>query len=99
MDNETEYTQQEFIVFEDGDGAEVSMSIVDEFDMDGVHYVALVEADEPDESDDLISYFAVTTDENGEEDFELVEDDVLGEKLADTLEQRLIEKADGETRE
>lgn len=88
-----ELTNIEIIVFEDDDGGEIEMEIIDEFDCDGAHYIALSEVPDADSDalldEDDISFFLVTQ-ENDEEMFDLVEDKKLLQQLADLLEQRLL---------
>lgn len=90
-----ELTQIEVVVFEDEDGTEIEMQIVDEFDHNGRHYVVLIPSPEEgaeidvDGEDDL-NLFEVTKDEKGEEDFNLVEDKKLLAELAGVVEDRLL---------
>ena len=94
-----ELTNIEVIVFEDDEGNEIEMDIVDEFDFEGKHIVALSEApgqmdeSEIDESEmdeeDTVSFFEVIKDKENE-DYELIEDEKAVAKLADFLEERLL---------
>lgn len=90
-----ELTQIEVVVFEDEDGTQIEMQIVDEFDHDSHHYVVLIPSPEEgakidvDGEDDL-NLFEVTVDEKGEEDFDLVEDKKLLAVLAGIVEDRLL---------
>jgi hypothetical protein len=99
-----ELTNIEIIVFEDEEGGEIEMEIVDEFDLEERHFVALVESigmdddcenkslEELEDFDDDVNFFEVIKDENGEEMFDLVEDRQLLNKLADELENRILER-------
>lgn len=88
-----ELTNIEIICFEDEDGLDIEMEVVDEFVRDGKRYVALRPAletldDESDEDD--ISFFSLDSDENGQELFTLIEDESMVSALANTLEERLL---------
>ncbi len=95
MDEEKQYTDTEVIVFEDEDGLDIEMELVDEFEDGGQRYVALrpsLESADFDTDEDCISFFAVRTDDEGGELFDLVEDEAAITRLADRLEDRLLSK-------
>ena len=88
----TEYTDIEVIVFEDEDGNETEMQIVDEFDCEGRHVIAVCPApDEAAEDEDEVSFFYAS---GKDDDLEmtLVEDEKELEKLGDLLEEWLLSK-------
>ena len=88
----TEYTDIEVIVFEDENGNETEMQIVDEFDYEGQHVIAVCPApDEASEDEDEVSFFYA---EGEDDDLEmtLIEDAQLIDKLGDVLEDRLLNK-------
>lgn len=90
-----EYTNIEYIAFEDEKGNPIEMQIVDEFDHDERHYIALCPIPQPgqdSEDEDMINFFAVLQDENGEETFELIEENRLINTLADLLEERMLSR-------
>ena len=93
MSQNTEYTDIEIIVFEDDAGNELEMQIVDEFDHEGGHYLALTAPidDDSEEDEDTVSFF-LSKGEGEELEVELVEDKKLLDKLADILEDRLLSK-------
>lgn len=91
--NDTQYTDIEIIVFEDEDGSEIEMEIIDEFEMEGVQYMALrppIDPMDEDSDEDSIAFFRCETDEKGEEVFDLVEDKDTLAKVMDMLEDRLL---------
>ena len=89
-----ELTNIEMIVFEDDQGKEIEMEIIDEFHFNGIHYVALSEAPQADSDqlldEDDIRFFRILN-ENGEEMFDAIEDQNTIQLLADELEKRLLE--------
>lgn len=92
-----ELTQIEVVVFEDEDGTEIEMQIVDEFDHKEHHYVVLIPSPEEGaeidaEGEDDLNLFEVTKNEKGEEDFNLVEDKKLLAELANIVEERLLSR-------
>ena len=97
--NENEMGEEEdIIVFESEDGEEVSFSVMDYFFYNGDEYAVLQEY-EPENEDEIgcvICRITTETDENGEEveNFELVEDEELGQKLFDIAMTRLDEDAE-----
>lgn len=85
-----ELTNIEIIVFEDENGEDIEMNIVDEFDHENIHYVALTPAQiDADDEEDSINFFSVSKVE-GQEEFDLVEDEKLLNTLFDLLEDRLV---------
>ena len=90
--NDEKYTDIEIIVFE-GDDGDIEMEIIDEFELDGQRYLALrppLDENGQVDDEDSINFFSVASDENGEELYDLVEDDTLLSRLADVLEERLL---------
>jgi len=89
-----ELTNIEMIVFEDDQGKEIEMEIIDEFHFNGIHYVALSEVPQADSDqlldEDDIRFFRILN-ENGEEMFDAIEDQNTIQLLADELEKRLLE--------
>ena len=89
----TQYTDIEIIVFEDEDGSDIEMEIIDEFDLEGIHYMALRPPIDPldeDSDEDSIAFFRCETEESGEEIYDLVEDKETLRKVMDVLEDRLL---------
>lgn len=87
------YTDIEIIVFEDEDGSDIEMEIIDEFDVEGGHYMALrppIAPMDEEGDEDSIAFFRSETDGSGEEVFDLVEDKETLRKLMDALEDRLL---------
>lgn len=87
-------TNIEVIVFEDEEGNQVEMEIVDEFDLGKDHYIALTELPDVDgilDEDPPIQFYRIT-EEDDEEIFDAVEDAALLNTLADALEERLFQK-------
>lgn len=87
----TEFTNIEYIVFEDEDGNEIEMEIIDEFHYDEKPYIALSAASPSDEQDseEISFYEVIAMDE--EEAFDLITDASLLRALSDALEQRLFD--------
>jgi uncharacterized protein YrzB (UPF0473 family) len=71
-ENRDEYTPEIISLYED-DGTEVKFEHLDTFELNGVIYIVLLEAEIPDNEDVVI--FKVVTDEKGEELFSVIEDD------------------------
>lgn len=88
-----QYTDIEIIVFSDEDGQDIEMEVIDEFDWEGRHYIALRPPIDPldeDSDEDSIVFFHSETDASGEEIFDLVEDKKILQGLTDKLEERLL---------
>ena len=81
-----ELTNIEVLVFENEDGSETEMQIVDEFEWQGNSYVALLPLDVR-EGDD-IQLFCTT----GQDEYEQVADSAAKNALLDILEERLLNK-------
>ena len=86
MSENKEYTDIEVLVFEDDDGHEVEMNIVDEFDYGGASYIALVAAD-AEEGDDISVYRVL-----GDDNYEQIDDPKELDALLDAIEARIVEK-------
>lgn len=87
-----DYTSQEIITFEDEDGLDIEMEVVDEFDYEDKHYMALrpsLQEVMDAEDEDEIVFFRVYQ-QDGEELFDLVEDKQTITHLGDILENRLL---------
>jgi len=95
-DNEN-LTNIQMIVFEDEDGLDIEMEVLDEFEHEGKRYVALrpaFDAEAFTEDEDSINFFEVYADpENDEEEmFDLIEDPASLQALSDVLENRLMSR-------
>ena len=89
MSDNKEYTDIQVIVFEDDDGNEMEMQIVDEFDYEGRHIIALAPPVDAEEDEDEVSFFAASGPDE-DLDMELIEDKALIDALGDLLEERLL---------
>ncbi len=88
---------EDLIVFEDDDGNEYTYTVKDYVFYNGDEYALLAadeeEADEDGSMECIVCRVVPVTDEDGEEaeDFELVEDEDLAEKLVEIFNTRLAE--------
>ena len=92
-EKDAQYTDIEIIVFSDEDGQDIEMEVIDEFDWKEKHYIALRPPIDPmneDSDEDSIVFFHSETDADGEEIFDLVEDNETLLGLTDKLEERLL---------
>ncbi len=100
MDNEMnnmDGMEEDLVVFEDEDGMEYSFVVEDYMFYNGEEYALLADADAEDEDDvECVICKVVAEEEDGEEveNFELVEDDSLAEKLLELFNTKI--KEDGE---
>ena len=81
-----ELTNIEVLVFAGEDGEEIEMQIVDEFELEGESFIALVSA-QCEDGDEIEVYKVLPGDE-----FESVDDAVKKDKLLDIIEQRIMER-------
>jgi len=84
-----EYTDIQIIVFEDEAGNEMEMQIIDEFDHEGQHIIALAPPVDANEDEDEVSFF-VASGPDDDLDMELIEDRKLIDMFGDLLEERLL---------
>ena len=102
-DNEMNNMEEDVIVFEDEDGNEYHYTVVDYMFYNGEEYALLVEAsdEEPEDGQQecIICKIVAEQDEDGEEteSFELIEDEILGQKLVEIFNTKMAE--DGEEEE
>lgn len=92
--SEDKLTGLEIIVFEDEEG-DIEMELIDEFELDGVHYVALrppLNLDGQIDDADEINFFSILSSDE-EEEYVLIEETKLLQRLADLLEERLLAQA------
>jgi len=94
-DREMEGMEPDLVIFEDEDGKEVTMEVLDYVFYNGDEYALLTEADaEIPEDGEVGCYICkVTEDPNDPENeiFESVEDDELGDKLMEIFNTRMDE--------
>ena len=97
-DNEMNGMEEDIIIFEDEDGNEYSYSVVDYLFYNGEEYALLTDGDEDEEDEqgqECIICKVITESEEDDdetESFELVEDEVLGQKLVDIFNTRMTEE-------
>lgn len=92
-----EQTMEQDNIFEliDEEGNAVAFELLANLEMDGKEYIALTPATEDDNEECEVVMMSIETDENGEEYYDLVEDEDLQEKLfADFL--KLLEESEDE---
>ena len=97
MDN----MEEDIIVFEDEDGQEYEFSVVDYFFYNGDEYALLTEngtEGTEQEGEVIVCKVVAVEGEDGEEDeeFELVEDEELAQKLVDIANTHMAEDENGE---
>ena len=96
-DNEMNGMEPDIIDFEDEDGNVIPFEVIDYLFYNGEEYALLADADAEDEDDvECVICKVVAEEEDGEEveNFELVEDDSLAEKLLELFNTKI--KEDGE---
>lgn len=91
--------EEDIIIFEDEEGNEYSYAIVDYLFYNGEEYALLTEVNEEEQDDDqgqecIICKVVTESDEDDEEieSFELVEDEILGQKLVDIFNTKMTEE-------
>lgn len=99
QDNEMNGMEEDIIIFEDEEGNEYSYAIVDYLFYNGEEYALLTEVNEEEQDDDqgqecIICKVVTESDEDDEEieSFELVEDEILGQKLVDIFNTKMTEE-------
>ncbi len=81
----------EIYTLTDEDGTETEFELIGSNVVDGISYVALAPLDE--DSDEYV-ILRISTDENGEEVFETIEDDDEFDKIADMFDDMLFNEED-----
>ena len=98
QDQERNGMEEDLIVFEDEDGNEYTYAVVDYLFYNGEEYALLADAaaDQEAEDQECIICKVVAEEENGEENetFELVEDEVLAQKLVDIFNTKIAEEVE-----
>ena len=100
-DNEMNHMEEDIIVFEDEDGQEYEFSVVDYFFYNGEEYALLTEngtEGTEQEGECIVCKVVPVTGEDGAEDeeFELVEDEELAQKLIDIANTHMAEDEEEE---
>jgi len=94
-DREMENMEPDLVIFEDEDGNEITLEVLDYVFYNGEEYALLTEADEEIPEDGEIGCYIckVTQDPEDEENeiFESVEDEELGDKLMEIFNTRMNE--------
>lgn len=77
----------DFVTLTGEDGETYEFEILKELDVDGVHYAALLPADEEGDEESEDVYIVRIVEENNEEIYEVIEDDDEYERVARVFEQ------------
>ena len=90
---ETNNTEREFVTLEDEEGTVYEFELIDEVEMNGNHYFAIIEADDSDKT--FCEYGIVKlVVENGEESLVTIDDDDEYNKVADYFDEHLASEID-----
>ncbi len=90
---DTNNTEREFITLVDEDGKVIEFELIDEVEMDGVQYFAIVEAADADKTFCEYGIVKVIV-ENGEEMLITIDDDDEYNKVADYFDEHLASEID-----
>lgn len=90
---DTNNTEREFITLVDEDGKVIEFELIDEVEMDGVQYFAIVEAADADKTFCEYGIVKVIV-ENGEEMLVTIDDDDEYNKVADYFDEHLASEID-----
>ncbi len=90
---DTNNTEREFITLVDEDGKVIEFELIDEVEMDGVQYYAIVEAADADKTFCEYGIVKVIV-ENGEEMLVTIDDDDEYNKVADYFDEHLASEID-----
>ncbi|HNX13778.1 MAG TPA: DUF1292 domain-containing protein [Oscillospiraceae bacterium] len=90
----------DFVTLTDEDGTEYEFEIIRELELDGEHYAALLPVCNDDECDhdhdDEDVYIVRVIEENGEEIFEIIEDDAEFERVSAAFEAAFEEEPESD---
>ena len=78
----------------DEEGNEAQFELLGELELDGNKYIGLIPLENGDDEGDEYVIFKCTTDENGEDLLETIEDDDEFERVADAFEDRFLSELD-----
>ena len=90
---DTNNNEREFITLEDEDGKVIEFELIDEVEMNGVQYFAIVEAADADKTFCEYGIVKVVV-ENGEEMLVTIDDDNEYNKVADYFDEHLASEID-----
>lgn len=90
---DTNNNEREFITLEDEDGKVIEFELIDEVEMNGVQYFAIVEAADADKTFCEYGIVKVVV-ENGEEMLVTIDDDDEYNKVADYFDEHLASEID-----
>lgn len=91
----------DFVTLTDEDGTEYEFEIIRELELDGEHYAALLPvcSDEDCDHEDEDVYIVRVIEENGEEIFEIIEDDAEFERVSAAFETAFKDEQESEDAE
>ena len=99
--DETTNEERDFVVFEDDNGEEFELDVIDYFDYEGEEYAVLMDLSEidetPDDEETEADIYIMQVVPDGEfEEFVPVEDKELFDKLCEVVEKRFNENEEEE---
>ena len=97
MNNEME---NNILTFQDEDGNDVELEIIDAFEISETQYVALVSVEEPaEDQEEEVFIMRIEEDENGDEVLLTIEDDEEFDRVADAFEDEFMSEIDHDSSE